>query len=90
MLGNRDDDAKLPTPQMPKDQLDFCPSLSNFVEGPGLCKLVASLLFCRPSPKPEDDCHFDKNHDDVNIMMMIELRAGPLDFKRQSVKESRP
>ena len=52
------------TPQMPKDQLDFCPSLSNFVEGPGLCKLVASLLFCRPSPKPEDDRHFGNNHDD--------------------------
>ena len=26
-----DDDAKLPTPQMPKDQLDSCLSLSNFV-----------------------------------------------------------
>ena len=26
-----DDDAKLPTPQRPKDQLDSCRSLSNFV-----------------------------------------------------------
>ena len=49
--------TKMTTPQMPKGQLDFCPTLSNFLGVADQCKWVASLLLRRSAPKP-DDCDY--------------------------------
>ena len=70
--------TKMTTPQMPKGQLDFCPTLSNFLGVANPCKWVASLLLRRSAPKPEDCGYFHLldhvcDHIDDHVSWFVDL-----------------